>query len=61
MSYLWKLPILYVCENNKYAMGTPIERHTMNTKFYTKGDAIPGIRMDGNNFFHVYEGFKWAK
>mmetsp|Transcript_3764 Transcript_3764/g.565 ORF Transcript_3764/g.565 Transcript_3764/m.565 type:complete len:98 (-) Transcript_3764:338-631(-) len=61
MSYLWKLPALFVCENNRYAMGTSIERHAMNTKFYTRGDSIPGIRMDGNNFFHVYEGFKFAK
>lgn len=61
MAYLWKLPVLYVCENNKYAMGTSIERHAMNTKFYTRGDRVPGIRMSGNNLFHIREGFKWAK
>lgn len=61
MAYLWKLPVIFVCENNKYAMGTAIERHAMNTKFYSRGDAIPGIRIDGNNIFHVKEGFRWAK
>lgn len=53
--------MLFVCENNQYAMGTAVDRHAMNTKFYTRGDSIPGIRMDGNNYFHVKEGFKWAK
>ena len=61
MSWLWKLPVLYICENNKYAMGTSIERHAMNTKFYTRGDVIPGLRIDGNNFFHVKEGIKWVR
>lgn len=42
-------------------MGTSVDRHAMNTLFYTRGDRIPGIRIDGNNFFHVYEAVKWAK
>lgn len=61
MAYLWKLPILFLCENNKYAMGTSIERHASNTKFYMRGDTIPGILVNGNNYFHVTEAIKWAK
>jgi len=61
MAALWKLPCLFVCENNLYGMGTPTERASFNTDFYTRGDHIPGIKIDGSNYFHVKEGFKFAK
>jgi len=34
-------------------MGTSVARSSMNTDFYTRGDAIPGFRIDGNNVFEV--------
>ena len=42
-------------------MGTPIEKSSMNTEFYTRGDKIPGIRTMGNDVFSVQEVTKFAK
>ena len=49
MAQLWKLPIVFVIENNKYAMGTSIERSSSTTNLYHRGlsFAIPGEHVDG--------------
>ncbi|CAD8106874.1 unnamed protein product [Paramecium primaurelia] len=61
MAQLWHLPAIYFIENNLFGMGTSIDRASANTKFYTRGDVIPGIQIDGNNVFQVRETLKFAK
>ena len=57
---LWKLPMIYFCENNGYGMGTSQERAAHNTEFHQRGDKIPGIKIDGQNVLMVRETMKWA-
>ena len=45
IAYLWNLPVIYICENNQYGMGTPIKKSSMNTNYYARGDLIPGFKV----------------
>ncbi len=49
MASLWKLPVVYVIENNQYAMGTAITRTKAGTELHQRGEAfgIPGMVADG--------------
>ncbi len=49
MAALWKLPVIFVCENNGYAMGTSVERTTVQTDIYKLGlpYGIPSSPVDG--------------
>jgi len=61
MAYLWKLPVIYVCENNGYGMGTSSKRASQNPNYFERGDQIPGFRIHGQNVLAVREGMKFAK
>ena len=57
---LWNLPIIYLCENNTYGMGTSQDRSSHNTNFYARGDRIPGFKIEAQNVLMVKEAIAWA-
>ena len=55
LAALWKLPVLWVCENNKYGMGTSVERASAVEEIRQKAEAygIPGARVNGMDVLEV--------
>ena len=62
MASLWKLPVVYIIENNQYAMGTSIQRSSSETHLHKRGISfnIPGEEVDGMDVVAVREAGKRA-
>ena len=58
LAMLWKLPVVFICENNNYAMGTSIERTSNVIDIYKLADAydMPSDKIDGMTPELVHEG-----
>ena len=62
MAQLWKLPVVFVIENNQYAMGTSVTRSHSETHLYRRGASfgIPGAEVDGMDVLAVREAARDA-
>ena len=62
MASLWKLPAVFVIEDNQYGMGTSTKRASASTEFWRRGEPwdIPGRVVDGMDLFAVREAAEWA-
>lgn len=61
LAKLWKLPCIFVCENNGFGMGIPVQRTSANLNLYEKGDTVPGIWVDGMDVLAVREATRFAR
>lgn len=62
MAQLWKLPVVFIIENNQYAMGTSVKRSHSETHLYRRGASfgIPGMEVDGMDVIAVREAAREA-
>jgi len=67
MAELWKLPVVFVIENNQYAMGTSVNRASAEDQLYRRGESfrIPGLQVDGMDVLQVRgaaeTAIEWAR
>jgi pyruvate dehydrogenase E1 component alpha subunit len=60
MAAAWKLPVIFLCENNQWASTTPYRTTTSvdDIADRAQGYGMPGVIVDGNDVFAVYEAAK---
>ncbi|RXR27659.1 pyruvate dehydrogenase (acetyl-transferring) E1 component subunit alpha [Sphingobium fluviale] len=67
MAELWKLPVIFVIENNQYAMGTSVNRSSAEDQLFRRGESfrIPGLQVNGMDVLSVRgateEALKWVQ
>jgi len=59
---VWKVPVIFIIQNNQYAISVPVERQTKSINLAIKSYAfgLKGIKVDGNDFFAMYSAIKNA-
>ncbi|MGD0711300.1 MAG: thiamine pyrophosphate-dependent enzyme, partial [Bacteroidales bacterium] len=59
---VWKAPVIFTVQNNQYAISLPVRNQTKSVNLAIKSYAygIPGIKVDGNDFFAMYAAYKQA-
>lgn len=62
LAAVWKLPIIFICENNGFGISVPVAQSTSveNISDRAVGYGIPGVTVDGNDVFAVYDAFETA-
>jgi pyruvate dehydrogenase E1 component alpha subunit len=59
---VWKVPVIFTIQNNQYAISVPVKNQTKSVNLAVKALAfgLPGIKVDGNDFFAMYVAYKEA-
>ena len=59
---VWEVPVIFTIQNNQYAISVPVKSQTKSVNLAVKalGFGIPGIKVDGNDFFAMYVAYKEA-
>jgi pyruvate dehydrogenase E1 component alpha subunit len=59
---VWNVPVIFTIQNNQYAISVPVKSQTKSVNLAVKAIAfgIPGIKVDGNDFFAMYVAYKEA-
>jgi pyruvate dehydrogenase E1 component alpha subunit len=59
---VWKVPVIFTIQNNQYAISVPVKSQTKSVNLAVKALAfgLPGIKVDGNDFFAMYVAYKEA-